>query len=149
MIDIREIRQHQLPDLLYLYEHLHDADEPLPPSEIISSVWEEIQNNKNIKYFGLFDTGNLVSSCNITLVPNLTRSCRPYGLIENVVTHADHRNLGYGKKILRATISYAWERQCYKVMLMTGRLNEKTFRFYESVGFNRNSKQAFIIKSEN
>ena len=33
-----------------------------------------------------------------------------------------------------------------KVMLMTGRLNEETFRFYEPVGFDRNAKQAFVIK---
>ena len=33
---------------------------------------------------------------------------------------------------------------CYKVMLLTGRKDESTFRFYESAGFDRNAKQAFV-----
>ncbi|MBK6004527.1 hypothetical protein JJB11_00365 [Ramlibacter ginsenosidimutans] len=37
---------------------------------------------------------------------------------------------------------------CYKVMLQTGRLDEGTFRFYESAGFDRHGKQAFIARPE-
>ena len=40
----------------------------------------------------------------------------------------------------------AWAAHCYKVMLLTGRKDEATFRFYESVGFDRNGKQGFIAK---
>ncbi|MDM0009985.1 transposase [Variovorax sp. J22G73] len=39
------------------------------------------------------------------------------------------------------------ELQRYKVMLMTGRKDEATFRFYEAAGFNRDDKQAFIAKA--
>jgi hypothetical protein len=31
-------------------------------------------------------------------------------------------------------------------MLLTGRLDLETFKFYESVGFKRHTKQAFIAK---
>ena len=40
-------------------------------------------------------------------------------------------------------MTYAWSRNCYKVMLLTGRKNEATYRFYESAGFDRHAKQAF------
>ncbi len=56
------------------------------------------------------------------------------------------RKNGLGKMVLQAALDFAWENNCYKVMLMTGRLNKGTFRFYGSAGFDRNSKQAFIIK---
>lgn len=143
---VREIGKDEIDKLLSLYKDLHDKDEKLPNAQTINSVWEQIQNDKNIKYFGLFKGIELLSSCTIIIVPNLTRSCRPYGVIENVVTHKECRNNGFGKSVLNKAIEYAWQNNCYKVMLMTGRLDEKTFRFYESVGFNRNSKQAFIIK---
>jgi len=144
---IREIKECELNKLLEFYQYLHELDEQLPEKHEVENVWTQIQSDKSIKYFGGFNEKKLISSCTIILVPNLTRSCRPYGVIENVVTHPMHRNNGFGKKILKTAIDYAWENNCYKVMLMTGRLNESTFRFYESVGFNRHSKQAFVIKN--
>jgi len=145
-MDIHEIKKDELGKLLSLYEHLHKKDEELPESQTIDAVWDQIQNDKNIKYFGAFKEDELISSCTIILVPNLTRACRPYGVIENVVTHKDYRKNGYGKTVLKKAIEFAWKNNCYKVMLMTGKLNEETFRFYESAGFNRQSKQAFVIK---
>ena len=143
---IREIRKDELKKLLALYEHLHENDQALSDPEKIREVWEQIQEDKNIKYFGVFNKDELISSCTVVIVPNLTRACRPYAVIENVVTHKDYRRNGYGRDVLKAALEHAWDQNCYKVMLMTGRLNEEIFRFYESAGFDRNAKQAFVIK---
>jgi len=43
-------------------------------------------------------------------------------------------------------LEYAWKKGCYKAMLMTGRLDEGIFNFYESSGFSRHEKQAFVAK---
>lgn len=145
-MEIRTIKRDELEKLLRLYKHLHEDDQELPGPKKIGEVWEEIQGNKNIKYFGLFDREELISSCAMVIVPNLTRACRPYAVIENVVTHMDYRRNGYGRDVLKKAVEYAWKQNCYKVMLMTGRLNEETFRFYESAGFDRNAKQGFVIK---
>ena len=143
---IRELQPSELPQLLTLYQHLHETDEPLPSDDIVTATWQTIQNHHAFRYFGGFVNDELASSCTITLIPNLTRSCRPYGLIENVVTHAEHRGQGYGRQLLQHVLHFAWQQDCYKVMLMTGRLNEGTFRFYESAGFSRHGKQAFIAR---
>jgi len=145
----REINESELRQLLDLYQHLHEQDDKLPELEVIERVWQQIQNDSNIKYFGIFHNNKLVSSCTISVIPNLTRSCRPYAVIENVVTHKQYRKRGLGKTVLDKAISFGWENNCYKIMLMTGRLNENTFRFYESVGFKKDSKQAFILKRQN
>jgi len=39
----------------------------------------------------------------------------------------------------------AWQMNCYKVMLMTSRKDERTLGFYEASGFDRNAKQAFYV----
>ena len=145
-MNIRELEAHDLEQLLLLYAHLHDVDEPLPERAAVANLWQTMQADSNLLYFGGFVGAQMAVSCNLALVPNLTRGCRPYGVIENVVTHADFRRRGYGQAILRHALAAAWDNDCYKVMLMTGRLNEQTFRFYESVGFDRHSKQAFIAK---
>jgi GNAT superfamily N-acetyltransferase len=90
--------------------------------------------------------GRLVASCTLIIIPNLTRGARPYGLIENVVTHAEFRQKGIGGSLLRYTLQLAWEHQCYKVMLLTGRKQEETLRFYEKAGFQRGIKTGFVAK---
>jgi GNAT superfamily N-acetyltransferase len=145
-MEIREIRESELGELLALYRYLHESDDPLPASDVVEGIWKQIQVDPNLKYWGVFMDGRLVSSCALCIILNLTRGCRPYGVIEQVVTHIDHRRKGYGKAVLKAALSYAWSRNCYKVMLLTGRKNEATYQFYESVGFDRHAKQAFLAK---
>ncbi len=143
---VREIGEGDLAALLALYAHLHQQDDPLPDSGIVETVWQHIQSSPDFFALGGYVDEQLICSCCLVLVPNLTRGCRPYGVIENVVTHEGFRGNAYGSKLLQHTLEIAWSNNCYKVMLMTGRLNEKTFEFYESVGFDRHAKQAFIAK---
>ena len=145
-MNIRELQPHELQSLLALYQHLHERDDPLPSLAEIEAVWAEAVSNPRIKYFVGFVNSELVSSCTLTVIPNLTRACRPYGVIENVVTHAAHRRRGWGKAILAHALAEAWQQRCYKVMLLTGRQDEATLRFYENAGFDRHSKQAFVAK---
>ena len=92
-------------------------------------------------FFGEVD-GLLVVSCTLVVVPNLTRGASPYGLIENVVTHGDHRQRGFGRKILDAASEAAWAAGCYKVMLLTGAIKVETLNFYRRAGFEQ-SKTGF------
>jgi GNAT superfamily N-acetyltransferase len=145
---IREIRKSELQDLLRLYEHLHRSDAPLPATHVVNSVWAAIQGNPDLKCFGVFVDDVLASSCTLSVIPNLTRGCRPYGIIENVVTAPAFRRKGFGRAVLRHALEHAWSRNCYKVMLLTGSKKEETFRFYESAGFDRQAKQAFVAKPQ-
>jgi len=143
---IRRIQSHELNSLLDLYAHLHVEDDPRPKQEVIEAVWQEALANPRCGYFGAYEHGRLISSCTILVIPNLTRACRPYGIIENVVTHSEFRNQGHGKAVLAHALEFAWSERCYKVMLLTGRKDEATMRFYEGAGFDRNGKQAFVAK---
>jgi len=145
-IDIRLVPSDGLQELLALYSHLHADDEPAPDATMVEATWKELMANPRYQYMGGYVGGTLVSSCTLTVVPNLTRGCRPYGLIENVVTHAKYQKRGYGKAVLADALARAWAVGCYKVMLLTGRKSEATFRFYESAGFDRHEKQAFVAK---
>lgn len=145
-VNIREITISELDKLLSLYKHIHASDDPLPEWATVEEIWQDIQKNPRLKYFGGFIDDQLVSSCTMTIIPNLTRGCRPYGVIENVVTHDNFRRKGYGRSVLNHALSYAWSQNCYKVMLMTGRKEEGVYRFYESAGFDRHAKQAFLAK---
>ena len=142
---IRTLRSSELTSLLDLYRDLHDQDEPVPNEKALD-VWQAILENGRDTCFGKFIGKDLVASCTITITPNLTRGCRSYGVIENVVTSRKHRRKGYGREVLKCALSHAWDHNCYKVMLMTGRMDDGIYRFYESVGFRRDEKVAFLAK---
>jgi GNAT superfamily N-acetyltransferase len=146
--NIRKIRADELPGLLSLYRHLHPTDPKLPASDEVQRLWQQIIRDPQLHYIVAEIDGQLVSTCALTLVPNLTRGARPYGLIENVVTDPAYRRRGIGKRVLQAALEIAWQQGCYKVMLLTGRKDEGTLRFYQQAGFEAGLKTGFVAKPE-
>jgi GNAT superfamily N-acetyltransferase len=148
-MEIRVLQHNDLNQLLALYKHLNPGDKALPPQPQVDVVWDELLSSPRYRYFGGFVDAQLVSTCALTIIPNLTRGCAPYGLIENVVTHADHRNKGYGKALLQHAVESAWSDGCYKVMLMTSRKDPAVHRFYKSAGFDSGDKTAYVMRAHN
>ena len=144
-VTIREARHDDLQSLLALYQHLNPNDLPLPAPAELEKLWGEILQ-KEIPVIFLAETdGVLVGSCALAVIPGLTRGARPFGVIENVVTHAAHRRQGIGTTLLQHAVSCAWERRCYKVMLLTGSKRPEMLRFYDSAGFQAGVKTGFVM----
>lgn len=143
---VREINFSELNQLLDLYQYLNPDDPQLSMDENLNHLWQSICDDPHYFILVIQEDEKLVSTCNLVIIRNLTRNARPYGLIENVVTRPDYRNKGYGTAVLQKAINIARENNCYKVMLMTGRKEESTLRFYEKAGFNREDKTGFIIQ---
>ncbi len=145
MIDkVRLIKKDELMSLLSLYKYLVPDDPELEIDQDLERYWDEILSDESLFYLVIEENGKIVSSCTLAVIKNITRSARPYGLIENVVTHPDYRNKGYGTAILRKAVNICQEKNCYKVMLLTSQKEEHIFRFYENAGFNREEKTGFI-----
>nr|MDO8110725.1 GNAT family N-acetyltransferase [Candidatus Sigynarchaeota archaeon] len=140
----RRIKKEELDALLDLYAQLHSKDDPLPPRDKLQKLWDSIMANPVNNYFVLEAEGKIASTCVLTIVPNLTRGARPYGLVENVVTRVEYRTRGFGTTMLKHILQYAWEQRCYKVMLLTGSKDPAVFRFYEKAGFKQGIKTGFI-----
>lgn len=143
---IRELEQGDLDALLSLYAELNPQDAPLPARDEVLASWQAILDDPKLHCLGGFVGAELACTCLLAIIPNLTRACRPYALIENVVTTAAHRRRGYARTLLQQARNIAWQHGCYKVMLLTGRKDEATLRFYESAGFDPHTKQAFYAE---
>lgn len=142
---IRTAEAGDLRVVVELYRYFHRPDDSSPDG--IARAWDEIMSRSGLTVFIGEVEGAAVASCTLVVVPNLRRGPRPYGLIENVVTHGDHRRKGYGTAVLRHALASAWENGCYKVMLMTGRPEEEVFDFYEGAGFVRGRKTGFLAEA--
>ncbi|MEE3410420.1 MAG: GNAT family N-acetyltransferase [Treponema sp.] len=145
-MEIRELNEGDLESLVKLYEQLDGSNEGFT-AEAARLVWKsEIEGNKNIKYFGAIEDGKVVSTCFCLIIPNLTRLGSSACFVENVVTDKNHRGQGLGKKIMERAIAFARERGCYKVILESASFRKEAHQFYKNLGFDGDSKKAFIMK---
>lgn len=140
---IREARNEDLEEILQLYLFLHETNIP-EDTEKLRKTWEEILCDPNHHLIVCEVDGRIVSSCVCVIIPNLTRSVRPYAFVENVATHGDHRGKGYAMECLKYAKNLAQESDCYKMMLLTGSKDPKTLQFYSNAGYNCSDKTAFI-----
>ncbi|HEY0956735.1 MAG TPA: GNAT family N-acetyltransferase [Roseateles sp.] len=138
---LRDLGVGDVDALIQLYQHLNAGDAP-PSEEAVRAVF----SHPGLRYFGVFDGAQLIASCNLAVIPNLTRGGRGYGVIENVVTHADHRGQGHGQAVIRHAIAQAWAVGAYKVVLTTSRKDPAVWAFYERCGFDSGDKRAFVIR---
>jgi GNAT superfamily N-acetyltransferase len=144
-LDIRPAKPDDLPGVLGLYGQLN-PDDPVLDLAAAAPVWSALLSSGLTTPFVADLAGQLVASCTLAIVPNLSRGARPYGVIENVVTDVDHRRTGLGRAVLRVALENAWKADCYKVLLATGSRRETTLRFYEGAGFQRDTKAYFEIR---
>ena len=145
-MEYRRLTEQDLPSLLELYKQLQpDDDSSIEKSKL---VWKKIENNPDIQYFGAIDNDKVVSTCYAVYIPNLTRNNRGICFVENVITDKDYRNRGLASKVIDMAISFAKEKNCYKVILQSGIAREEAHHFYESKGFNGDSKKAFDMRLE-
>ena len=130
-----------LPAILALYRQLSPYH-PLPEPERAEAIWTELLARPGVRVFVAEAGGGAVATCTLIVTPNLTRTGRPYALVENVVTDERVRRQGYGRAVIDAALAAAWNDGCYKAMLLSGRKDEVVL-FYESVGFQRGLKTGY------
>lgn len=148
MVDaiVRPASWRDLQQVLDLYRHLHPQEPPLEKAAA-KQVWTTLLASSSMNVIVAQTTTDLlVSSCTLAIVPNLSRGGRPYGVIENVVTHTDYRRLGLAQRVLAHALELAWRADCYKVHLATGSRREETLRLYERAGFSLGGKTYFEVR---
>ena len=144
MVEYGILLDNELSSLLELYKQLNQDDNII--NEItVKNIWENMKN-QNIKYFVAKENNNIIASCYICIIPNLTRGGKSIGFIENVITEIKYRKKGIGKKIMENAINYGKEQDCYKIILQSGKERTDAHKFYESMGFDGESKKAFELR---
>ena len=141
---VRTLTESDMPHLQKLYRYLDADNTEIPLNEALQR-WEMLKGYPHSDIFVACKDEVPVACCSLIVIPNLTRIGAPYALIENVVTHPDHRKQGLGTAVLHAAIETAWQAGCYKVMLMTGSKQASTLKFYQDAGFEQ-SKTGFQIR---
>jgi len=141
---IRQATLADIPSILSLYAELHPTDKAISADMAEASFSQAVKNG--IIYFVSVEDGEVVGSLYIAIIPNITKLCAPIGFIENVVVAEKHRRKGIGKSLIEAAVQTAKDKGCYKVILSSNIKRTEAHKFYESIGFDGNSKRTFEIR---
>lgn len=141
----REARFGDFDAVMDLYRQLN-PDDPVLEDGADATAYEQILRDERLHLFVLEADGAVVATTYLNLMPNLSRSARPYAVIENVVVDRAHRGAGFGKQIMAGTLAAAWDFGCYKAMLMTGSRTPATHAFYVACGFSPDEKTAYLAR---
>ena len=145
MATARSIREDELDELSKLYQMLNPDDPKLEWGGELRDQWRDMLDDESLNIVVVEHEQELVSSCVLSVTKNLTRNARPFRVIENVITHEEYRQNGFGKLCLQEAIEIAERRDCYKIMLMTGSDKEWKRRCYQNCGFDIGGKTGFML----
>jgi len=139
---VRPAQPGDLAALLTLYRQL-SAHDPAGLQPAQREAWAAMQTHPGLHVLVAETEGGIVGTLTLALLPNLTRSAQPYGVIENVVTDARSRGQGIGRALLNEAERLAREAGAYKVMLMSGESRPEAHAFYRACGYQEGTKRAF------
>lgn len=99
-MQVRRVIHSDLKQILDLYQHLNPSEILVSHEEKIEQTWNEILNSPYIRFYVLEKDLRILSTCAMSVIPNLSRGCAPYGLVENVVTDKNFRRQGLATQFL-------------------------------------------------
>ena len=143
---IRKAKATDAEDLRTLYFDFLTAYPPKEEQDM--NIWaimlDKFEKDENMHLLVVEENGKVVSTIQMAIIENLTHNLRPFAVIENVVTHIDHRNKGYASALLTKASEIAKEYRCYKIFLETGSNKDSTLNFYRKNGFEIDKKHSFL-----
>ena len=134
-----------LASLLELYQ-ASEVSSSAEPIERAERIWLDMLSDDGIAVFVSAVNARIVASCMLITAPNLLRAGRRHGFLENVVTHPDFQGRGHGRAVVGAALAAAWTRDCYHVLMQSGRQDPRVHRFYQQCGFEPGLRVGYVAR---
>lgn len=146
-IFFRKAIKSDLSDILELIfdDVLAKNREDLSNRVLYEKAFDQIHQDTNqLLLVGCNQSNEMIATCQLTLIPNLTYQGRSRLLIEAVRVHQSFRGLGIGSQLIQYAITFAKQKNCCMVQLTMDKKRGETLAFYQSLGFI-NSHEGFKL----
>jgi GNAT superfamily N-acetyltransferase len=144
MPTVRLAREDDLASLLVLFA-ASEVSAHVEPIERARAIWAETIASDAADVFVAVEGERVAATCMLITAPNLLRGGRRLGVLENVVSHPDFRRGGYGRAVVEAALQAAWDKDCFQVMMQSGRQDPAVHQFYKDRGFIPGLRTAYTV----
>lgn len=139
-VTIREARPQDFESVLELVLELrrHFKNEKPLDRERSLATYDRFTSGADHYVYVAEAEGRIVGMMTLSVLVSLFED-RPYIVVDELITAADCRGRGIGRRLLDEAFARAVERGCCEVCLDTDESNEAALRFYREYGFDRES----------
>jgi GNAT superfamily N-acetyltransferase len=134
-----------LASLLQLFR-VAEVSSSAEPIERAERIWLEMLSHDGVAVFVSTVDARIVATCMLITAPNLLRGGQAHGFLENVVTHPEFQGRGHGRAVVEAALAAAWSKNCYHVLLQSGRKDPRVHRFYQRCGFEPGLRVGYVAR---
>lgn len=148
---VRAATEADLPRLLELLGQMDDSMYPTrrdAGETARLSVFRQIAADPRQHLLVADADGRIVGTVHLIVIPHLSRSCKPSGLLESMVIDEAYRRKGVGAALLRELQRLAREVGCYKLALSSNLARRGAHRFYSRLGWKR-THYGFSLEPDN
>jgi len=145
LVEYGFMQKSDVGSLINLYDQLHPGTDNSVPEAIIPGILDRIEKF-GIRFYVAREEKEIIASCYLCIIPNLSHNGRSVGYIENVITDEKYRRRGIGRELLRRALDEAKTQNCYKAVLESGNARTGAHAFYRALGFDETSHKTFEIR---
>ena len=145
MLLARLAQRADLASLLELFR-VAEVSASAEPIERAERIWLEMLSHEGVAVFVSAIDASIVATCMLITAPNLLRAGGRHGFLENVVTHPEFRGRGHGRAVVDTALATAWSKDCYHVLLQSGRNDPRVHRFYQRCGFEPGLRIGYVAR---
>lgn len=118
----------------------------VPNSGKMNVVEEQIniiRNDPNNFLFVFDKNGEILGTVTLNICIQAMHGTRPYGVVENIVVHENHRSKNIGQQLLQHVEAYCRSINCHRIMLLSNSTRERAHKFFEREGFDGSVSKGF------
>ncbi len=137
---IREIKERDLNSLIKLYQEFWGETSNLKKMQ---NLYKTLINNPDYIILCAEIDNKVVGTAMGVICYELYGDCRPFMVMENLVTDKSYRKRGIAKSLLTELEIIGKKKNCGQVQFITDKNRNDAISFYTSMGFNPESHIGF------
>ncbi|MBY9079247.1 GNAT family N-acetyltransferase [Paenibacillus sp. HN-1] len=130
---IREAEKSDKDQLYELYRMLVPNSKKMNVLEVQIDAIRRDPNN----FLLVFDeVGKVLGTVTLNICIQALHGTRPYGVVENIIVHEDHRSKNIGQQLLQYVEEYCKSINCHRIMLLSNSSRTRAHQFFEKEGYD-------------
>ncbi|KRE92122.1 hypothetical protein ASG89_33720 [Paenibacillus sp. Soil766] len=110
---------------------------------VLEEQIDTIKSDPNNFLLVFKECGEILGTVTLNICIQALHGTRPYGIVENIIVHENHRSKSIGQQLLQYVEDYCRSIHCHRIMLLSNSTRERAHQFFEREGYDGSVSKGF------